>query len=150
MLAAGTIDYALKKRITIPRMGFVTFRTVRKIKITKAALVMFITGAFTLLVILVTIQSNGISAWIGQHIIFLIGLVVAIPPLIGAFLIRIKRFYIWTMLIAAVFFVEHFIPGSFPYNSTFFGFVLLTSGTIVLIRFLQKYLKPSKEVTYEK
>jgi hypothetical protein len=136
-----------KKKITVPRMGFVTFRSSRKVKISKAALIIFIIGALTFLIIFLNYRTLGITDWIDQNLIFIIGILVAIPPLIGAYLIRIKRFYFYSVLIAGVFFVENFFTGSFPYNSIIFGLILLTSGTIVLIRFLQKYPKPESEVT---
>jgi hypothetical protein len=139
-----------KKKITVPRMGYVTFRKSRKIKITKAALIMFLAGALTLLLILLNHRNQGITSWINQNMILLIGLLVAIPPLVGAYLIRIIRFYFYSVLIACVFFVEHFFTGSFPINALIFGLILLVSGTIVLIRFLQKYPKPEMEVSNEK
>ena len=139
-----------KKMITVPRMGYVTFRSSRKIKMTKLSLVIFIAGAFTLLFIFLNYKSQGVSAWINEHLIFLIGFLVAIPPLVGAYALGVKRFYFWTVLIAAVFFVEHFLVGSFPYNSIIFGLVLLTTGIIVLIRFLKKYPKPEMEALNEK
>ncbi len=136
-----------KKIITIPRMGFVTFHSTRKIKMTKIALVIFIAGAFTLLLILLNYKGQGLSGWINDNLIFLIGLFVAFPPLVGAYSLGVKRFYFFAVLIACVFFVEHFFVGSFPYNALIFGLILLTSGTIVLIQFLKKYPKPESEVT---
>lgn len=136
-----------KKKITVPRMGFVTFRSSRKIKITKASLIMLISGVAALLFILLNFHTKGITAWIDNNMILLIGIFVAIPPFIGAFLLNIRRFYFYSLLIACIFFVEHFFIGSFPYNSLIFGLILLTSGTIVLIQFLKKYPKPAKEIS---
>ena len=134
-----------KKLITIPRMGYVTFRSSRKIKMTKIGLVLLITGSFTLLLILLNYKGQGLNEWINENQIFLIGIFVTIPPLVGAYSLGIQRFYFYSVLLACVFFIENFIVGSFPYNALIFGLILLTSGTIVLIQFVKKFPKPEKE-----
>ena len=136
-----------KKMITVPRIGFVTFRSSRKIKMTKIGLVLLITGSFTLLLILLNIKGQGFGAWIHDNLNFLIGVIVAIPPLVSAYALAIKRFYIYSIFLACVFFIEHFFVGSFPYNASIFGLILFVSGTIVLVQFLKKYPKQGKEVT---
>lgn len=133
-----------KKVITVPRMGYVTFRTSRKIKMTKLALVIFIVGAFTLLLILLNYKGQGLNHWINNNLILLIGLFVAVPPLVGAYSLGIKRFYFYSVLLAGVFFIEHFFVGSFPYNALIFGLFLFISGAFVLFLFLKKYPKPEK------
>ena len=130
-----------KKMITIPRMGVVKFKSARKIKITKAAIVLLITGSFSFLVILFFTSNSILKAFAENYLVFLVGAVIAIPPLVGAILLNIKRYFLYTFLMFWTFGLEGFYQGSAPYNFLSLGIILTTTGSFILITFLKKYPK---------
>jgi hypothetical protein len=133
-----------KKMITIPRIGIVRFKSTRKIKITKAAIVLLITGTFTLIIVLFFITNSTIKAFSENFLVFIIGAVVSVPSLVGAILLNIKRYFIYAFLSFWMFGLEGFFQGSAPYNFLSFGIILLVVGTFVLFTFINKHPKPEK------
>ena len=133
-----------KKLITIPRLGYVKFKSSRKIKISKTLIVLLITGLFVFFIILFSTTNSNLRTFMENYFVYFIGLIVAIPPLIGAVLLEIRRYYVHAFLMFWVFGLEGIVKGSAPYNFLTLGMILVVTGFITLIRFLNKYPIPEK------
>ena len=141
--------WPLKKKITVPRMGFVVFSETRKLKLTKAGLITLITGIVAFLFILSVLKPGGLFAYIDNYAILLVGLLAAVPPLAGAFFTGIKRFYLYAILFFSVFAGEQFFIGTAPFNFLIFGIILFCIGIFVLVQFIKKYPKSGKEMFHD-
>ncbi len=138
----------LKNKITVPRMGNVTFKQTRKKKRTKAMLISLVIWHVVFLLAFAKFRSYGVFVWIDEHLFILLGIMFAFIPMNAAKKTGLKRFYFYAVIICATFVLEHFYRGSAPYSFGVLGIVLALTGLIVLFTFLKKYPIPELEEEY--
>ena len=136
----------VKKWLTQPRMGIVRFAQNRKKKITKTGIVVLILGILVFLSITLFQKNGSLSSWLDQYFLILFGLIVAIPPFIGAVTLGVSRYYGYGLLILITFSIGNFIRDSFPVLFLILGGIFFGIGLILLVRFLIQYPKPDREV----
>ncbi len=133
-----------KKRITMPRIGYVKFgiRGANKLMAIFLGLVVAGLGAFMLL---------GLGAFLGQgwaltlrnlispNSLIIIGVSAATISCLFAYTMGLKRLYAYGLLTLVLFLTGHFITIPFGYLLVTIGLVIIINGFVLLMRFIQKY-----------
>jgi hypothetical protein len=136
-----------KKRITMPRIGYVKFgvRGVNKMMAIFIGLMVFGLGAFMVF---------GLGASMGEgwaltlrdffisNSMLIIGIGAAVVSSLFAYTMGLKRLYGYGLLIFVLFFTGYFITIPFEYLLVTIGFVIVISGFVLLMRFIRKYPLP--------
>jgi hypothetical protein len=136
-----------KKRITMPRIGYVNFgvRGVNKMMAIFIGLMVAGLGVFMVF---------GLGASMGEgwaltlrdffisNSMLIIGIgAVSVSSLFG-YTMGLKRLYGYGLLIFVLFFTGHFITIPFEYILLAIGFIITISGFVLLMQFIRKYPLP--------
>jgi hypothetical protein len=135
---------SFKKRITIPRIGYVKFgsRGANRLMAVLLGLMVAGLGAF---------MAFGLGAFMGQgwaltlrNLIFsngmiIIGIGAAIISSLFAYTMGLKRLYVYGLLTLVMFLIGHFIAIQFEYFPLTIGLAIIIYGLVLLIQFIQKY-----------
>lgn len=139
---------ALKKRITIPRIGYVKFKATGANKLTFLFIGTLVAGvgAFFLFAF------GSTQTWalelrniLTQNGMFLIGLGAFIISSLFGYTIGLKRLYAYGILALALFGLLQFITFPFEYILFAIGLIIIICGIALLTRFVQKYPRTSGE-----
>ena len=155
-LSALLVIFLGKKYITVPRLGFVKFGKKRQAqKKCISNLASIIIPVQIALIIMVRIQAlpNFLTAESNLTLPILISIFIIIIFAIIAHVINFPRFFIYGIFMAISYptaeilyqFVGTPLDGLIPFGIS--GVILLFTGVIFLIRFLNKYPKSKLEVT---
>ena len=136
-----------KKRITMPRIGYVNFgiRGVNKMMAIFIGLMVAGLGVFMVFG-LGTSMGEGWALTLRDFFISNSMLIISIGALIVsslfAYTMGLKRLYGYGLLIFVLFFTGHFITIPFEYILLTIGFVIVISGFVLLMQFIRKYPLP--------
>jgi hypothetical protein len=136
-----------KRRITMPRIGYVNFgvRGVNKMMVIFIGLIVAGLGAFMVF---------GLGASMGEgwaltlrdffisNSMLIIGVGSVAVSSLFAYTMGLKRLYGYGLLIFVLFFTGHFITVPFEYLLSIIGFVIITTGSVLLMQFIRKYPLP--------
>jgi len=136
-----------KKRITMPRIGYVKFgvRGANKMMAIFLGLIVAGLGAFTVF---------GLGAFMGEgwaltlrdffisNSMIIIGIAAATISSLFAYTMGLKRLYGYGLLTLVLFFTGYFIVIPFEYFLVTIGLVIIISGFVLLMRFIRKYPLP--------
>jgi hypothetical protein len=139
-----------KKRITMPRIGYVNFgvRGVNKMMAIFIGLMVAGLGAFMVF---------GLGASMGEgwaltlrdffisNSMLIIGVGAVVVSSLFAYTMGLKRLYGYGLLIFVLFFTGYFVAIPFEYFLVAIGLVIIISGFALLIRFIRKYPLPQGE-----
>jgi hypothetical protein len=133
-----------KKRITMPRIGYVNFglRGVNKMMAIFIGLMVAGLGVFMVFGLgasmgegwALTLRSFFIS-----NSMLIIGIGAVAVSSLFAYTMGLKRLYGYGLLIFVLFFTGHFITIPFEYLLLTIGFVIIISGSVLLMQFIRKY-----------
>jgi len=131
-----------KRKITMPRIGFVKFGPRSAYKLMGVLIGLAIMGlGFSLVLALVSIQS-GPPLWLKtilQYGMILVGLAsLAICSLFG-YSMGLKRLYAYGLLTLILFVSGHFIGIFFGYILLILGTAVMATGFALLVSFIKKY-----------
>lgn len=134
-----------KRKITMPRIGFVNFgaRGSNKLFAVFLGLAVAALGVFFLFT-LATAQ-NGRPVWIDiifQYGMVLIGLGAAVIGSLFAYTMGLKRLHVYGLLTLALFASGHFLSIPFEYLLLTIGGVIIASGAALLVQFIRRYPLP--------
>jgi hypothetical protein len=138
--------YLLKKRITIPRFGYVRIDSQEKALVRGWAAV----GAGVLFVLLFFIlnifvsrgpaSSEGILAWIRRYdMILLSAMLFGLPALVAAIFLGSRRFYLYALLAAGLPAAGAWLNLAAYIPIISMGLIALVFGAVLLFNFLKKY-----------
>jgi hypothetical protein len=139
---------ALKKRVTIPRIGYVKFKATGANKLTFLFIGTLVAGvgAFFLFALGSTqTWALEIRNILTQNGMLLIGLGAFIISSLFGYTIGLKRLYSYGVLALALFGILQFITFPFEYILYAIGSIIIISGITILSRFVQKYPRTSGE-----
>jgi hypothetical protein len=134
-----------KKRITMPRIGYVKFgsRGANKLMAVLVGLMVFGLGTF---MVFSFSSSQGWALSLRNLIIsngmIIIGVAAAAISSLFAYTMGLKRLYAYGLLTLALFFAGHFSTIPFGYFLLTIGLVIVINGFVLLIRFIRKYPLP--------
>ena len=146
----GPIWISAKKRITVPRIGYVKFGTrgANKLMAIFIGLAAAGLGVFMLF---------GLGASMGQgwaltlrnliipNGMIIIGILAAAISSLFAYTMGLNRLYAYGLLTLVLFLAGHFITIPFGYLLLAIGLVIIINGFVLLTRFVRKYPLPQGE-----
>ena len=136
-----------KKRITMPRIGYVKFGVRGANKMMALFLGLMVAGLGVFMVF-------GLGASMGEgwalilrdffisNSMIIIGIGALTISSLFAYTMGLKRLYGYGLLIFVLFFTGYFITIPFEYLLVTIGFVIVVSGFVLLMRFIRKYPLP--------
>lgn len=141
-----------KKRITVPRMGFVKFGEKRKADRKKLAIINLIMVVITIVVVILTAIGAFQLQIEGYMVMLLIGMFfIAVPFSAVAFFLKFKRLYVIAIMGGLGFFFGELLSPFIGFFGDFivftaFGGIIIVAGLILFIKFLKKYPLPKEEM----
>jgi len=138
---------SVKKRITMPRIGFVKFGVRGANKMMAIFLGLAVAGLGTFMVF-------GLGASMGEswaltlrdflisNSMIIIGIAAVTISSLFAYTMGLKRLYGYGLLTLVLFFTGYFIAIPFEYFLVTIGLVIIISGFVLLMRFIRKYPLP--------
>jgi hypothetical protein len=134
-----------KRKITMPRIGFVKFGTRGSNKLFAIFLGLMVLGLGVFFVFTLATFQNGRPVWIEtvfQYGMIVIGLGSAVIASLFAYTMGLKRLHGYGLLTFALFASGHFLSVPFEYLLLVIGSVIIASGAALLVRFVRKYPLP--------
>jgi hypothetical protein len=138
---------SVKKRITMPRIGYVNFGVRGANKLIAIFLGLAVAGLGVFMVF-------GFGAFMGEgwaltlrdflisNSMIIIGISAATISSLFAYTMGLRRLYGYGLLTLALFFTGYFVVIPFEYFLVTIGLVTIISGCVLLMRFIQKYPLP--------
>jgi hypothetical protein len=150
----GPIWISAKKRITMPRIGYVKFGSKGANKLMAIFIGLMVAGLGVFMVFTFA-SSQGWALTLKDLIIsngmIIIGIGAASISSLFAYTMGLKRLYAYGLLTLALFITGHFITIPFGYFLLTIGLVIFINGFVLLMQFIRKYPLPQgDEVNVEK
>ena len=139
---------SLKKRITIPRIGYVKFKATGANKLTSVFVGTLVAGVFAFFIFAFALTQSWaleLRNIITQNGMLFIGLGSFIISSLFGYTIGLKRLFGYGLLALALFAILQFITFPFEYILFTIGSIIIICGIALLTRFVQKYPLPSGE-----
>jgi len=140
------IWYLGKRFITIPRIGTFQPGTKTQRRLSNLAIFLVVLGLIAFLAILASRVFD--SAFLSDHPLGILGLVIAVGVALLAYLLNATRIYIYALILFIAFAGGEILAGTvtsfdaFAISVVLGGGLILLSGLIVLFRFMRKYPRP--------
>jgi hypothetical protein len=136
-----------KRKITMPRIGFVKFGARGSNKLFALLLGLSIAGlgVFALFGVFLATGQNGRPWWIEilfQYGMIWIGLGSAVIGSLFAYTMGLKRLHGYGLLTLALLASSHFLSIPFEYPLLVIGSVIIASGAALLVQFIRRYPLP--------
>jgi len=134
-----------KRKITMPRIGFVNFGTRGSNKLFAIFLGLMVAGLGVFFVFTLASVQNGRPVWIEtvfQYGMIVIGLGSAIIASLFAYTMGLKRLYGYGLLTFVLFASGHFLGVPFEYLLLTIGSVIIASVAALLVQFIRRYPLP--------
>ena len=146
IIAVVPVMYAaVKKAITIPRLGYVKFASQRRNKTRIVVLFLVVAGVLGNVAGVFALIYRPFVIFLVENYMMVIGVVGAAIFSLVAYLSEIKRFYAYGAMVLIVFPSGYVVHTSLQYHLVLMGVLMLLSGVGLLYRFLRKYPKQAGE-----
>jgi len=137
---------SVKKRITMPRIGYVKFGSRGANKLMAIFIGLMVAGLGVFMVFTFASRSQGWALTLRNLIIsngmIIIGIGAAAISSLFAYTMGLNRLYVYGLLTLALFFAGHFITIPFGYFLLTIGLVIIINGFVLLMQFIRKYPLP--------
>ncbi len=133
---------AAKRKITIPRIGFVKFRTGGTTKLTAIFIGLMVAGLGTFFVFTFAAVQSELRMWLDlvfQNGMLVVGFGSLAVCLLFGYSMGLKRLYAYGVLSVIALVVGHFMGIFFGYILTALGITVVVAGVALLIGFVRKY-----------
>jgi uncharacterized integral membrane protein len=131
-----------KRKITMPRIGFVKFGARGSNKLFAVFLGLAVAGLGVFFVFTLASVQNGKIVWIDalfQYGLIVIGLGAAVIGSLFAYTMGLKRLHGYGLLTLALFASGHFLSIPFEYLLLAIGSIIIASGAALLAQFIRRY-----------
>lgn len=129
---------AAKRKITVPRVGYVNFGTRGKSKMTAIFLGILVLGVAFFFAFSLYLESSWLRFIIDNGMIAIGIGALTVCSLFG-YATGIKRLYAYGIVALALFAVGYFFEIFFAYIVFALGLIVLSAGIVLLVRFVRKY-----------
>ncbi len=129
---------AAKRKITMPRIGYVKFGTGGK-KVTIIFTGLMVVGAFFFLAFALLVKSSSWADFIFTNGLILVGIGGLTISFLFGYATGLKRLYAYGVLALALFVGGHFLSVFFAYLVLMLGVAVMLVGSYLLIQFVRKY-----------
>jgi hypothetical protein len=136
---------AAKRKITMPRIGFVKFGTRGSNKLFAVFVGLMVAGLGVFFLFTVATTQNGTPFWLDilfQYGMIWIGLISAVMASLFAYSMGLKRLHGYGLLILVLCVSGYFLNIPFQYLLLATGSTIIISGAVLLVRFIHKYPLP--------
>ncbi len=125
----------MKQKVTFPRISYINYAPSQKARLTILSIVSIIVG----LAVLGTNITNYFSfgSVLIEYMILLTGIALGGIIAAGAYLVKVKRYYIYALIVALGFALANFSVGYLPHLLLLIGLIMASVGIILLIAFLK-------------
>ena len=134
---------AAKRKITMPRIGYVNIGTKGTNKLFALFLGLAVAGLGVFFLFTMMTFQNGRPEWIEtilfQYGMIWIGLGAAIIDSLFAYTMGLKRLYGYGLLTLALFVAGYILAVPFEYLLLLIGGIIITNGAVLLVQFIHKY-----------
>jgi len=130
---------AAKRKITLPRIGFVKFGTSGSKKVTIILTGLTIVGGLFFLAFALLIKSSSWTDFIFANGLILVGIGGLTISFLFGYATGLKRLYAYGVLALAIFVGGHFLGVFFAYLVLMLGVTVMLVGSSLLIQFVRKY-----------
>ena len=141
---------AAKRKITMPRIGFVNFGTRGANKLTVVFIGTMVAGLFAFFAFTFATSQSGLRQWLNlivQNGMLIVGFATLAVCAIFGYTMGLKRLYAYGLLAVIVLVIGHFMGIFFAYIITTLGITVMVAGLALLIGFVKKYpLKGDKAI----
>ncbi len=132
-----------KKQITMPRIGYVKFRSggANKLTVIFVGLLVSGLGVFMAFTFASTTQAwaSALRDLIVSYSMIIIGIGAATISSLFAYTMGLKRLYAYGLLSLVLFLTGHFITIPFEYLLLTIGLAIIINGFVLLMQFIRKY-----------
>jgi len=147
----GPVWISAKKRITMPRIGYVKFGSRGANKLMAIFIGLMVAGLGAFMVFTFASRSQTWALTLRNLIIpnsmIIIGISAAAISSLFAYTMGLKRLYAYGLLTLALVLPGHFITIPFEYSLLTIGLVILVNGFVLLIQFIRKHPVPQGDET---
>ena len=141
---------AAKRRITMPRVGYVNFGTRGASKITALFLGLMVAGLGVFFAFTFATYQGGSRQWLDlifQNGMLIVGFGSLAVCILFGYSMGLRRLYAYGLLAMIVLVIGHFMGIFFAYILLALGITVITTGVALLIGFVKKYpLKGDKAI----
>jgi len=134
---------SVKKQITMPRIGYVKFRSGGANKLTVIFIGLLVSGlgVFMAFTFASTTQAwaSALRDLIVSYSMIIIGIGAATISSLFAYTMGLKRLYAYGLLSLVLFLTGHFITIPFEYLLLTIGLAIIINGFVLLMQFIRKY-----------
>jgi hypothetical protein len=134
-----------KRKITMPRIGYVNIGTKGSNKLFALFLGLMVAGLGVFFVFTMATGQNGRPVWIDilfQYGMIVIGLGSTVIASLFAYTRGLKRLHGYGLVTLALFASGHFLSIRFEYLLLAIGSVIIANGAALLVRFIRRYPLP--------
>lgn len=135
-----------KRKITMPRIGYVKFGTRGTNKLFAVFVGLMVAGLGVFFLFTMATVQNGRPEWIEtilfQYGMIWIGLGAAVIGSLFAYTMGLKRLHGYGLLTLALFTSGYFLSFPFEYLLLVIGSVIIASGAVLLVQFIRRYPLP--------
>ena len=143
---------SVKKRITMPRIGYVKFGSRGTNKLMAILLGLTIAGLGAFMVFSFASRSQVWALTLRNLIVpngmIIIGISAAAISSLFAYTMGLKRLYVYGLVTLALFLTGHFITIPFAYFLLTIGLVIIINGSVLLMQFIRKHPLPQGDMTH--
>jgi hypothetical protein len=133
---------AAKRKITMPRIGFVNFGTRGANKLTAVFIGTMVAGLFAFFAFTFATSQSGLRQWLDlivQNGMLIVGFGTLVACALFGYTMGLKRLYAYGLLAVIVLVIGHFMGIFFAYIITALGITVMVAGFALLIGFVKKY-----------
>ena len=133
---------AAKRKITMPRIGFVNFGTRGANKLTAVFIGTIVAGLFAFFAFSFVTSQSGLRQWLDlivQNGMLIVGFGTLVVCALFGYTMGLKRLYAYGLLAVIVLVIGHFTGIFFAYIITALGIAVMVAGFALLIGFVKKY-----------
>jgi hypothetical protein len=138
----------IRKSFTTPRIGYVDFSPLRKLKVKKSRMTLSVLSSMTVILGLVVFMAfTGNSewqTWVRSLGILPFGFVISVLLGAAGFLFGLKRFVFYAGFIIVIFVAGHSLNLRIQAYFIFLGVIFSVIGMVLLVHFLRRFPKPKK------
>jgi hypothetical protein len=133
---------AAKRKITMPRIGFVNFGTRGANKLTAVFIGTMVAGLGAFFAFTFATSQSGLRQWLDvivQNGMLIVGFGTLVVCALFGYTMGLKRLYAYGLLAVIVLAIGHFMGIFFAYIITALGITVMVAGFALLIGFVRKY-----------
>jgi len=126
-----------KSLVTFPRIGYIKLRHARKRNLASILSGVLMLGLMVFVLFIVG-DENPIKTFVFQNMLIIMAVIWGGAIALAGFSLGVKRYYLYALLVFSAVIASDLV-GNLGINLTISGTLIILTGVIVMVRFIQKY-----------